>query len=144
MSGRIPAASLLFAGLLVPNLLAAQDSPPPKYERNRITLEEIIRDASEFQTAYDIVLRLRPHFLHGRGSGSGKSWERDRQKAGAQGGSTTQVIIEGGRRGSLSLLEEVDARTVMEISYLQGTEATTRYGTGYEAGVIIVRAGRRT
>ena len=141
---RNPAASLLFAGLLVPNLLAAQDSPPPKYERNRITLEEIIRDASEFQTAYDIVLRLRPHFLHGRGSGPGKTFERTRQNAGNQGGSTVKVIVEGGRRGSVSLLNEVDARTVMEISYLQGTEATTRYGTGYEAGVIIVQPGRRT
>ena len=145
MSLHLPAAFLLFANLLFPTFLLAQaqEEKPAKYERNRITLEEIIRDANDYQTAYDIVLRLRPHFLHGRGSGPGKTWERDRQNAGKQGGSVVKVIIEGGRRGDVSLLNDVDARTVMEISYLQGSDATTRYGTGYEAGVIIVQAGRR-
>lgn len=146
MSMHLPAASLLLASLLAPNLLPAQaqEAKAAKYQRNRITLEEIVRDATDFQTAYDIVLRLRPHFLHGRGSGPGKTWERSRQNSGNQGGSVVKVIIEGGRRGDVSLLNEVDARTVMEISYLQGSEATTRYGTGYEAGVIIVQPGRRT
>lgn len=144
MSLHLPAASLLFATLLFPNLLQAQEDKPAKYDRNRITLEEIIRDANEYQTAHDIVRRLRPHFLHGRGSGPGKTWERDRQNAGNQAGSVVKVIIEGGRRGDVSLLNDVDARTVMEIRYLQGSEATTRYGTGYESGVIIVQAGRRS
>lgn len=135
---RIPAASLLFAGLLFPNLLAAQaQDEKPKYQRNRITLEEIIREASEFRTAYDIVLRLRPHFLQGH-PGRGKTFERDRQKT----GTTVKVIVEGGRRGDVSLLNDVDARTVREISYLQGSEATTRYGIGYDQGVIIVQPGR--
>jgi hypothetical protein len=133
--------------LQVPAVLPAQEADRVKYERNRITFDEIDSKAADAQSAYEIVQRLRPHFLHLRG-GTGPATQRARQQMPQSSRREpvavgVQVIIEGGRRGSATLLKEITAPSVLEISYLSGSEATTRYGTGYEGGVIIVKVGIR-
>lgn len=49
-----------------------------------------------------------------------------------------RVVVDGNREGGLGRLREVDVRRVRAIRFRDGREATTRYGTGYGAGVIEV------
>ena len=48
------------------------------------------------------------------------------------------VVQDGVRLGEISSLASVSARTVGSIRFLSPTDASTRYGSGYDAGVIEV------
>jgi hypothetical protein len=131
-----PVLSLLS---LLPLLLAfpsegrAQEAEKPRYDRNRITLEEVTTKATDAKTAYDVVRRLRPQFLRSRPSGSVQN----------RAPVAIKVFVDGGFRGGLNVLNEIQAHNVIEINYLNGSDATTRFGTGYESGAILVTTGRR-
>ena len=91
-------------------------------------LEHEIRGA-QVATAYQVVARLRPEWLRRRGRVS----LRD-PTAGA-----VVVYLNGMRQGGASALDAIMAETVLEMEYLNGQEATTRFGTGHGGGVILVR-----
>jgi len=93
-----------------------------------VLLEDEIRGA-QVATAYQIVARLRPEWLRRRGRAS----VRD-PTAGA-----VIVYLDGMRQGGVSALNAIVAETVLEMEYLNGQEATTRFGTGHGGGVILVR-----
>ncbi len=91
-------------------------------------VEDEIR-AVQVATAYEIVARLRPEWLRRRGRVS----VRD-PSAGA-----VVVYLNGMRHGGVSTLDAIVAETVLEMEYLNGQEATIRFGTGHGGGVILVR-----
>ena len=105
----------------------AQRTAEPTPSR-RVLLENEIR-AAQVATAYQIVARLRPEWLRGRGRLS----VRD-PTAGA-----VLVYLNGMRQGGVRALDAIVAETVLEMEYLNGQEATTRFGTGHGGGVILVR-----
>lgn len=121
------------ASLALPWAAGAQATEKVRYERHRISFEEITTRAMDAKTAYDIVKRLRPQFLQARPSGS----IRNRTPV------PIKVFVDGGFRGGVAMLNEVVAHIVVEIQYLNGPDATTRYGTGHESGAILVTTGRR-
>jgi hypothetical protein len=125
---------MLLAALILPGAVQAQGEARLKYERHRITFEEVSVKATDAKTAYDIVRRLRPQFLQSRGSGS----IQNRNKV------PIKVFVDGGFRGGVAVLNEIVAHSVIEITYLNGSDATTRFGTGYESGAILVTTGRRS
>jgi outer membrane receptor for ferrienterochelin and colicin len=82
-------------------------------------------------TAYEIIERLRPAFLRGRGQVSLDP--------------TAQypvVYVDGMRQGGPEILRRVAAQDVGEIRYIRARDATTRYGTGHTGGVIEVTTRR--
>ncbi|NIR38167.1 MAG: hypothetical protein GWO22_19955 [Actinobacteria bacterium] len=62
----------------------------------------------------------------------------------AQAGETMYPVvhIDGIRQTEIEVLTSLPAREVGEIEYLPGREATTRFGTGYSNGAILVRTRR--
>jgi hypothetical protein len=48
------------------------------------------------------------------------------------------VVRDGVRLGEISSLASLSARTVASIRFVSATDATTRYGAGYDGGVIEV------
>ena len=62
---------------------------------------------------------------------------------GAGGGSSARVVLDGATPGDLSDLETISANSVEYIRYLTATDATTRYGTGFDGGVIEVTSRGR-
>lgn len=50
-----------------------------------------------------------------------------------------QVYIEGTRYNDVSDLQRVSVAAIREIQYLEGREATARYGSGHSGGAIVVR-----
>ncbi|HET9513358.1 MAG TPA: hypothetical protein VFO95_05460 [Gemmatimonadales bacterium] len=129
---------LLLAFLLPPLLLTrtatAQEVKKVRYDPDRILADEVAARASDAKTAYDIIKRLRPQFLRQRGSGSIRNYNPV----------PVRVYVDGILQSrDVSALNEIMAHSVVEISYLNGSDATTRFGTGYENGAILVTTGRR-
>jgi hypothetical protein len=130
---------LLLLAFLLPTLLltriaTAQEVKKVRYDPDRIFADEVAARASDAKTAYDIVKRLRPQFLRQRGSGSIRNYTPV----------PVRVFVDGILQSrDVSALDEIMAHSVVEIAYLNGSDATTRYGTGYENGAILVTTGRR-
>lgn len=70
--------------------------------------------------AYEVIQLLRP------------AWFTQRS------GRSPQVFVNGSPRGGLSELRTFRREMVTELRYIDATDATTRWGTGYMAGVIDV------
>jgi len=123
--------------------LSAQETVRPKYERDIITRAEIRDRAPDAKTAYDVVQRLRPQFLRERSSGSISSpltAEGNRSTAAER--QPVQVYVNGARSSIPKIsLRELPADGVIDILYLNASDATTRFGTGHDNGAIVVRTG---
>jgi hypothetical protein len=117
--------------------LAAQDTvenkpKKPKRQPNVISLEEIEAVRDQTDDAMGIIQRLRPQYLRARGATSlGNA-------AGGRAIPYARVVVDGMPRGELSVLTQIPAMTVKEIRYLGASEASVRFGTGYDGGAILV------
>lgn len=96
-------------------------------DRSRITPEEVQEAASSTTTAYALVQRLRPHWLRKRGRSS------------IENPSDIRVYMNGSRYGSTPQdLRNINAENVASLEFLNAAQATNRYGTGHDHGVILV------
>ncbi len=93
----------------------------------RITAEEIAL-LPEVGDAYDAIQRLRPRFLQTRGVNRILSSDPPQPV----------VYLDEVKRGQIDFLRTVPVRTIGEIRYLRGVDATTRWGIGHEAGAIMI------
>lgn len=96
------------------------------HDPNLITADEISRISA--MTAYDVVKRLRPHFLVSRGPTSI-----------ADPRPTTPVVyLDGVRFGDVSALVGIEASRIAAIRYISGPEAQQRFGSDNVGGAILV------
>ena len=102
----------------------------PRRSANLITAEELT-DAFE-QSVYQAIQRLRPRWLTARGNASFSSAEN-----------RLPSVIMDDVPYRLSILDNVRPEEVETLRYISASDATTRWGTGYPAGVIEVRTRRR-
>lgn len=129
---RSPAHALALA-LLMATLgctkAASTNAGPPSRSRDLITRQQI--EALNVVDAYEIVQRLRSDMLRGRGAQS-------------RGRDLPVVYVDGVRRGMPDVLRQIRSGEVQEIRFINGTDATTRWGTDHVGGVIDVktRSGR--
>jgi len=91
---------------------------------NRITAEELAA-VSELDLQ-DAVKRLRPAWL----------------RAGSRG-ALAAVILDGSpQSGGVDVLSSMRAADVESLEFMSASDATTRYGTGYSAGAIVITTHR--
>ncbi|MYB07753.1 MAG: Plug domain-containing protein [Gemmatimonadetes bacterium] len=83
--------------------------------------------------ALDAIRRLRPAWLRG-----------GTRPAIAVGQTSThpRVHLNGVPLQNINELEEIDARDIREMRFLNGPDASTRYGTGYMNGAILITLER--
>lgn len=80
-------------------------------------------------TAYDVVVQLRPEFLHRRGA----SGPEQRESA------EPIVYLDGVRQGSLESLHTIPAQLVKEVRFLSPSQAIGLFGPGnYGRGAIAI------
>jgi outer membrane cobalamin receptor len=107
---------------------ARSDSDAQRTSRNRnlITQEEI--KESSARDAYHAVQILRPDWLRSRGASS----VRDPTPV------AVVAYVDGQRFGGATSLEQFLIGTFKEIRYYNGSDATSRWGTGHAGGVILL------
>ncbi|HUF50448.1 MAG TPA: hypothetical protein VMN60_06415 [Longimicrobiales bacterium] len=110
----------LTALVVLPACSASSGSSTPRPNRDLIAHEEITE--LSVATAYEVIERLRPHFLRA-----------------ARGGGTPNVYINGSRSGGIAILRSIRADAIQDIRYLSAVDANLRYGVGNDSGVIEVQ-----
>lgn len=107
----------LFATACVSGGSASPSRSRARGSANLIVEPEIAAAGAE--TALKVIERLRPTMLQTRGN-------------------TIKVYLNGSLIGNTSMLTSIQAISIKQIEYLNGYDATTRFGTGHDAGVILV------
>lgn len=103
------------------------------YSPNEISRAEILERGSNSSNAMQVIRRLRPAWLRARGSNSFTS-------AGAM---YAVVYVDNIRRpGGLSALFNIPVGEIRMMEFIGPANATTRWGTGLQSGVILVVTGR--
>ena len=123
----------LLACLLVLSVLpacAASGESSSSGDANVITYEEI--EEISVNTAHDVVDRLRPRWLRSRGRTS-----LENPTAGMP-----VVYLGSSRFGGLDSLHEISSDDIEELRYFSASQATTRFGTGHDGGVIQITLRR--
>ncbi len=113
---------------------AAATPAGPRGSANVITEAEIA--ATGLQTVYEVVERLRPNMLRTRGQ-MGRVTGAVGTDPGASS-STIKVYLNGSPFGDITALRNIQASSVRRVEYLNASDATTRFGTGVDAGAILV------
>lgn len=93
---------------------------------DRIVPSELLDVVAD--NAYDIVRQLRPQWLRSRGPMSVMEPQ----------GELPSVYVDNMRYGDLEVLQDIPIIEILEIRFISGPDATTRWGTGVVAGVIEV------
>ncbi|MGQ0643561.1 MAG: hypothetical protein ACT4P6_22670 [Gemmatimonadaceae bacterium] len=106
----------------------------PRGSANLITEPEIA--ATGLQSIYEVIERLRPNMLRTRGQ-MGRVTGAAGGDSGA-GMSTIKVYQNGSPIGDITMLRNIQASSVKTVQYLSSSDATTRFGTGHDAGAILV------
>ena len=96
------------------------DQARPRRDRNLITADEL--SGLTVSSAYEAVRRLRPAWLQARGRSPLPVIYRDNARWGSDPRS----------------LENIRIDAVRQMRFLSASDATTRYGTGFAGGVILV------
>ena len=103
------------------------------YPPNEISRDEIMERGTNSHTAMQLIRRLRPAWLRSRGSNSFT----------APGAMYPVVYVDNIRRpGGLSALFSIPSTEIRVMEFIGPADATTRWGTGHQAGVIRVMTGR--
>lgn len=118
--------TVLLGWLLVACASSASSRVPPGNDRDLLMASEI--EYSNAGTLHEAIQRLRPHFFFSRG----------RTSIRAPNNLQPVVIVNGVPQANIGALRTISAQTVQLVRLLSGAEATTRFGTGYMAGVIEV------
>jgi len=98
-------------------------------DRNVITETELAEFANA--SAFEVIQRLRPHFLQRRGPSTY-----------ARPDNYPVVYVDNQRRGALAELRQIPAGSLHRIEFISAADATTRWGTGHVSGVIAVHTRR--
>ena len=133
--------ALALIAAAVPQAANAQETRAT-YDRDVIIQAEIQDRARDAKTAYDVVTRLRPHFLRERSSGTAPGPVASRYQTPQAERQPVQVYVNGGKTSAPNIsLREINASSIIEIVYLNSADATTRFGTGHNNGAILVKTG---
>jgi hypothetical protein len=118
-----------------------QVSSPANRNRRVITTEEI--EQARETNAFQVVEKVRPEFLvnmtRRHTLDRGAMQQPDLGYSQPDPEPTAAVFVDGTEMGGLDELRQIQSNTVDEIRYLSGSEAQTKYGPRFPAGVIEVR-----
>ncbi|HEU5185876.1 MAG TPA: hypothetical protein VFU01_14985 [Gemmatimonadaceae bacterium] len=118
--------TMLLAAFLIGCTHPGADVAPRSGAQDVLASEEIER--SNAGTLHEAIERLRPQFLLSRGRASMR----------APNSLLPVVFVDNVPQASIESLRGISARDVQYVRFLSAADATTRYGTGYMAGVIEV------
>jgi hypothetical protein len=115
----------------------------PRSDRNLVRTADVT-EAQKDLTVFQVLQQLRPHFLSGTNAATGALGGTGGSGAVAGDMGTAGVVVyqDGVRLGGISTLEDIRMREVVEIRYLNASEASGRFGLGHQAGAIAITRRR--
>lgn len=119
----------LFLSVAAGGCASSGGSSGPSRDADVITSEELRTTDIQSENAYRAVQRLRPIWLRARSS----NFSGDRE--------LPVVFVNGTRFGEIESLYNLSVTDIQRMEYLDSRDATTRFGTGYPAGAIMVTTG---
>lgn len=126
-------AILMVGGTLVAGCASASstsgDQAAPAVTRrsaNLITAAEL--NESSASNLYQAIQMLRPNWLRGRPRGSPGAGREE-----------VVVYLDANRYGGAASLNSLSLGGIVEIRYMDASEATNRFGTGHTGGAIVIR-----
>lgn len=118
--------------LLVWACASSQSAAPTRRgDSNVIRRAEVNETQLNEMNVHQVIQQLRPRMLQSLGPTSM-----------GPGGGGLVVYFDATRLGNAESLKEVRMAEIEEIRYLGPSEATLRYGTGHDNGVILLRRRR--
>jgi hypothetical protein len=114
---------ILLAGIVLTGC-GSSGATTEREATNVLSFEDV---AAPYQTAFDAVNALRPHWLRPRG-GRSSLMMTDR----------IQVYLDENHAGDVSALRGISMIDVATIRFIDGTAAAARWGLDHGAGVISV------
>lgn len=126
MRGRTVLLVLLCAGLAACGARSSEGNP--RANRNIITEVEIA--SSSHTDAYALLQSMRPQWLRARGTSS------------LNAPASIRVYLDGSMLGGVEHLRQITTRSLGEIRFLDGLEATQRWGLDHGAGAIMLTTRR--
>jgi hypothetical protein len=136
---------------------ASAQAARPKRDPNLISQTELEEPAIRGRTILDAIQRLRPNWMRSRGAtdmgslggtGTQPKGASCGNVAGASRGSCSAVgenqsqnvpgLIVNDVRQDFEMMRRIRAVEVQSAAYLNAADATTRYGSGYPNGVVII------
>jgi hypothetical protein len=124
----LPFAVVMLTLSLAAGCAAGQRGAGKERPEQALLTREQIEDP-RFSSAYDVVRALRSNWLNARGMAS------LRLKV------EVQVYLDGVHLGGVQTLKDISTPAVQYIRYINGTDATTRWGIGHGRGVIFIGTG---
>ena len=124
---RIVLSSILLLTLVLTG--CASGGSPGGQRRNPdvLTNEDLRQTDLQSSTAFQAIQRMRPQWLRARGVRS------------LSGGSIfPKVLVDETQYREIDDLRRMSVAAIAEIRFIGPADATTRFGTGYTAGVILV------
>jgi hypothetical protein len=109
---------------------ASSAEPRGRADTSIITTAEL--DAAGHSDTYTLIQSLRPRWLRVRGPTSARSSE------------TVKVYLDGSLLGGVQHLRQISTHSVSSLQYLDGLEATQRWGMDHGAGAILLFTRGRT
>lgn len=127
-SPAIPALPVVLTLLLLPLTAGCASSAGPEGSSSDpylITAEEL----QDWRGRHlgEAIQSLRPRWLRSRGNTSIRLGEE-----------IPRVVLDGAIVGEAEELERISVESVEEVRFLDARDATTRYGTGFGGGAIVV------
>jgi hypothetical protein len=117
--------------LLASACATGPSSGAPQGDRNVISLSEI--EATDAESAHQIIQQLRPRwFVRNRGV---RTFVEGNE-------ATLQVVVDNLPPREIEFLHQLARDIHQEIRFLDSREATFKYGTGHDAGIIEVTTKR--
>lgn len=129
-NGRIAMMALLCAALAAGCSARTGGGGSERSGTNVITTAEM--DEAGHADAYSLVQALRPRWLRIRGTSSIAVPE------------TIKVYLDGSLLGGTDHLRQISTHSIASLRYMDGLEATQRWGLDHGAGAIIVSTRGRT
>ncbi|GJG88154.1 hypothetical protein tb265_33350 [Gemmatimonadetes bacterium T265] len=105
----------------------------PQVDRNTITTNEIA--SANVATAYDLIRKLRPQFLVGRGQ---LTLDPSRAASTAPGSSSPRVYVDEQLYGDVTTLRGIVTGAIESVRFYSGSSAQQKYGHDNAAGVIAI------
>ena len=125
---RVVLSSVLLSLALSGCASAAGSGRGASRDPNLINNEELRQAEVEGLSGTELIERLRSRWLQGRGATSLSN----------PASGYARVVLNGAPYGELDVLLNMNVSGIEEMRFLNARDATTRFGTGYDGGAILV------